>query len=160
LPVQEIVDRHLAKDAAEELIQEVMAWRHAFNHCSFYNDTIMYISADGTQFVDRGDYCALCGTPFEDEIEAGEPFALTDQHVGALERAIRDEGYNILADPETGEVKLEKIPVDGLDQRSEAREQLVSQAYALGCNEREVVITGGDIDKLQALVKFKSDRAR
>jgi hypothetical protein len=35
-------------------------------------------------------------------------FALTDQHVAALERAIISEGYRILVDPESGEAKLEK----------------------------------------------------
>jgi hypothetical protein len=37
---------------------------------------------------------------------APAPLALTDRHVAALERAIRAEGYDILADPETGEVRL------------------------------------------------------
>jgi len=35
-------------------------------------------------------------------------FALTDAHVAQLERLIRAEGYNILAAPDTGEIKLEK----------------------------------------------------
>lgn len=37
-----------------------------------------------------------------------EVLALTDQHVTALARAIEAEGYTILTDPETGEVKLER----------------------------------------------------
>lgn len=41
--------------------------------------------------------------PWEDDVP---PLALTDQHVAALERAIRAEGYLILADADTGEVKL------------------------------------------------------
>ncbi len=48
------------------------------------------------------------------------PFALTDQHVVALTRAIEAEGYRIEADPETGDVKLvapkrtmETAPKDG-----------------------------------------------
>lgn len=36
------------------------------------------------------------------------PYALTDRNVAALERAIRAEGYNILVDPATGAVRLEK----------------------------------------------------
>jgi hypothetical protein len=43
------------------------------------------------------------------------PHALTDAHVAELERAIRAESYNILADPETGAVKLEKVPMAGWD---------------------------------------------
>jgi hypothetical protein len=39
---------------------------------------------------------------------ARAPLALTDQHVAALERAIRAEGYDILVDPETGEVRLSR----------------------------------------------------
>ncbi len=35
-----------------------------------------------------------------------EPFALTDANITALEKAIRAEGFEILTDPETGEVKL------------------------------------------------------
>jgi hypothetical protein len=35
------------------------------------------------------------------------PFALTEQHIAALARAIEAEGYRIMADPETGNVKLE-----------------------------------------------------
>ena len=37
------------------------------------------------------------------------PLALTDQHVSALEKAIRAEGFDIFADPETGEIKLERV---------------------------------------------------
>ena len=41
--------------------------------------------------------------------EEPTPSALTDQHAAALERAIRAEGYTILVDPETGDVKLERV---------------------------------------------------
>jgi hypothetical protein len=44
--------------------------------------------------------------------EETEPLALTDRHVAALEAAIRAEGYTILADPETGAIKLERTPVE------------------------------------------------
>jgi hypothetical protein len=37
------------------------------------------------------------------------PLALTDAHVRELERAIRAEGYTIHADPETGQIKLERL---------------------------------------------------
>lgn len=37
------------------------------------------------------------------------PYAHTDQHAAALERAIRAEGYEILIDPNTGEFKLERL---------------------------------------------------
>lgn len=37
------------------------------------------------------------------------PLALTDQHVSALEKAIRAEGFDIFADPETGDIKLERV---------------------------------------------------
>jgi hypothetical protein len=37
------------------------------------------------------------------------PFALTDQHAAALERAIRREGFDSKIDPETGDVKLERV---------------------------------------------------
>lgn len=43
------------------------------------------------------------------EPEEPEPYALTEEHVGALERAIRAEGYIILVDSETGKVKLKRI---------------------------------------------------
>lgn len=43
------------------------------------------------------------------------PFSLTDQHIKALELAIRAEGYEILVDPETSEVKLVK---DGTAQKA------------------------------------------
>jgi hypothetical protein len=36
------------------------------------------------------------------------PYALTDQHAAALERAIRAEGYSILVNVDTGDVKLVK----------------------------------------------------
>ena len=36
------------------------------------------------------------------------PYALTDQHAVALTRAIEAEGYRVLVDPETGDVKLER----------------------------------------------------
>lgn len=36
------------------------------------------------------------------------PHALTDAHARELERAIRAEGFTIHADPETGDIKLEK----------------------------------------------------
>jgi hypothetical protein len=36
-------------------------------------------------------------------------FALTDQHVAALEHAIRAEGFSISTDTESGEIKLERI---------------------------------------------------
>lgn len=36
------------------------------------------------------------------------PFALTDQHAAALTRAIEAEGYRVMVDPETGDVKLER----------------------------------------------------
>lgn len=53
---------------------------------------------------------------FTDKIEAhifgdgGEtpPLAITDKHVTALSRAIEAEGYRIMVDAETGDVKLEK----------------------------------------------------
>lgn len=41
------------------------------------------------------------------------PNALTDRDVAALERAIRAEGYRILRDPVSGEIKLEKVPDGG-----------------------------------------------
>lgn len=41
-----------------------------------------------------------------------EPHALTDQHAAALERAIRAEGYSVLVDPETGDVKLERAEAE------------------------------------------------
>jgi hypothetical protein len=38
-----------------------------------------------------------------------QPYALTEDHVASLERAIRAEGYNIRVDTETGEVKLYRV---------------------------------------------------
>ena len=43
------------------------------------------------------------------EIEELEPYALTEEHIAALERAIRAEGFTILVDTETGEVRLKRI---------------------------------------------------
>jgi hypothetical protein len=40
------------------------------------------------------------------------PFALTDQHAAALERAIRAEGYDITVNPESGDVKLARQIVE------------------------------------------------
>ena len=37
------------------------------------------------------------------------PFALTSKHVTALELAIGEEGYGVLVDPATGDVKLEAL---------------------------------------------------
>ncbi len=36
------------------------------------------------------------------------PIALTDAHVAALEHAIRAEGYSIMMNDETGEIRLER----------------------------------------------------
>ena len=41
------------------------------------------------------------------------PYALTQQHLAALEKAIRAEGYDILVDPESGEIKLRKLSDGG-----------------------------------------------
>ncbi len=69
--------------------------------------------------VDLDGFFKECGYPGYGDFEVhfvnetkdapSEPsalFALTDAHVTALEKAIRAEGYDILVDPETGEVKL------------------------------------------------------
>jgi hypothetical protein len=37
------------------------------------------------------------------------PFALTGKHVTALERAIGEEGFGVLVDPATGDIKLEAL---------------------------------------------------
>ena len=37
------------------------------------------------------------------------PFALTDQHVAALERAIRAKGYDILIDSASGDIQLRAV---------------------------------------------------
>ena len=63
----------------------------------------------------------MTGTPFDDLItraisdagpapaeEEPAPLALTDQHIAALARAIESEGYRIMVDTETGEVKLKR----------------------------------------------------
>lgn len=45
----------------------------------------------------------------EEDRDPAPPCALTDQHAAALEPAIRAEGYEVLVDPESGDVKLEKL---------------------------------------------------
>jgi hypothetical protein len=40
--------------------------------------------------------------------EDAAPFALTEAHLPALAAAVHAEGYRIMVDPETGEVKLER----------------------------------------------------
>jgi hypothetical protein len=52
---------------------------------------------------------------FRAEMEAEPPIALTDAHVRELEHAIRAEGYNILADPETGRIRLHRLTIAGWD---------------------------------------------
>ena len=48
-------------------------------------------------------------TPSEQE---EPPYALTDQHIAALERAIRAEGYEIMIDPVSGSIRLVKPGLD------------------------------------------------
>ncbi len=62
----------------------------------------------------------ICETALRDVTAETALFALTDQHVAALTRAIEAEGYRVLVDPETGDVKLvasertmETAPKDG-----------------------------------------------
>lgn len=43
--------------------------------------------------------------PWEDDTP---PLALTEAHLPALAAAIHAEGYRIMADPQTGDVKLER----------------------------------------------------
>ncbi|HEX5005853.1 MAG TPA: hypothetical protein VFV70_02000 [Hyphomonadaceae bacterium] len=43
--------------------------------------------------------------PWEDEVP---PLALTEAHLPALAAAIHSEGYRIMVDTETGEVRLER----------------------------------------------------
>lgn len=43
-----------------------------------------------------------------EETQELPPFALTEAHMAALEAAVRREGYNVLANPETGDVTLDK----------------------------------------------------
>ena len=57
--------------------------------------------------------CCNPGRPAASPSESGGyeeimVFALTDAHVAKLEQAIRAAGYDILADPATGDVRLEK----------------------------------------------------
>lgn len=42
------------------------------------------------------------------DLDDAPPMALTDQHVAALEVAIRAEGYAIWVNDETGEVRLQR----------------------------------------------------
>jgi hypothetical protein len=50
--------------------------------------------------------------PWEDD---APPLALTEAHLPALASAIHAEGYRIMVDTETGEVKLERGGADGED---------------------------------------------
>jgi hypothetical protein len=52
---------------------------------------------------------ALGGRIDDDDDDDPPPYALTDRHVAELERAIRAEGYDILTNPQTLDVKLVKM---------------------------------------------------
>jgi hypothetical protein len=47
------------------------------------------------------------------------------------------------------------ISADDLENRMAQREILVNRAKAAGANEREIVITGGDVERLTALCEAK-----
>lgn len=55
------------------------------------------------------------------------PYALTDQHVASLERAIRAEGYDIRVDTDTGEVKLYRELAGGADELLRAENEALKQ---------------------------------
>jgi len=55
--------------------------------------------------------------PWEDD---APPLALTEAHLPALAAAIHAEGYRVMVDTETGEVKLERGEADGEDLRATA----------------------------------------
>ena len=60
-------------------------------------------------YPDYGDYAVKFVNELKDApAEEPAPLALTDQHSAALERAIVAEGYSVLVDPDTGDVKLER----------------------------------------------------
>lgn len=96
------------------------------------------------------------GVPVGSPSDHLPPIALTDQHVAALERAIRAESYDIFIDSD-GNITLEKR--DEFDERIDLRERLVCRAKELGCNELEIIITGGDIFRLQALIAAKEGKS-
>jgi hypothetical protein len=52
-----------------------------------------------------GCTCYTCTAVSNENIDE-VPYALTDQHAAALERAIRAEGYDIAVDIETSTIKL------------------------------------------------------
>lgn len=51
-----------------------------------------------------------CSEPCADAWRQYEesPLALTDRNIAALEAAIRAEGFEVYADPQTGQIKLER----------------------------------------------------
>jgi hypothetical protein len=111
-PFSELIEQKLVETEPLSAEQQKMVYEHMARREAVAYMEALDIPAEMPVLREETKRQRALEAKWDAEAAEAPPLALTDQHITALSRAIESEGYRIMVDPATGDVKLERTSGD------------------------------------------------